>query len=188
VLVLINNGDSNGSDNGSVNDNGDGSDDHDEESILRTKLENGVETSEGTHYAKLVSVETIDMGQSQLILENHFKSREEQGMDEREQRILDVAQSFGISDGSEDDTDGDDKDVKERKQEQLLNVRLVVQEGKYRMVRRMLANCGHPVVELKRESHGIVQLNDLEIGKFRDCTEEELEWANGLLSGKNTKN
>jgi pseudouridine synthase len=29
------------------------------------------------------------------------------------------------------------------------SVRLVVTEGKYRMVRRILANCGHPVIELR---------------------------------------
>ena len=33
-------------------------------------------------------------------------------------------------------------------------VRLVVTEGKYRMVRRVLANCGHPVGALHRERYG----------------------------------
>lgn len=88
---------------------------------LRHKLQSGVETSEGIHTAKSVSLE-------------------------------------------------DSSDV-----------RLVVQEGKYRMVRRMLANCGHPVLELRRERHGEVYLDDLEVGQFRDATEKELKWAESIL-------
>ena len=64
----------------------------------------------------------------------------------------------------------------------LSRVRLKVSEGKHRMVRRMLANCGHGVVELKRERHGEVRLGDLAEGQFRELTEEELEWAESLLS------
>ena len=61
------------------------------------------------------------------------------------------------------------------------DVRVVVTEGKHRMVRRMLANCGHPVVELKRERHGEVVLGDLPVGKFREPTEEEISWTESLL-------
>ena len=49
------------------------------------------------------------------------------------------------------------------------------------MVRRILANCGHPVVELKRERHGNVTLGDLAVGEFRDASDDELEWAESLL-------
>lgn len=49
------------------------------------------------------------------------------------------------------------------------------------MVRRILANCGYPVVELKRERHGNVKLGDLAVGKFRDATDDEIEWAKSLL-------
>ena len=66
----------------------------------------------------------------------------------------------------------------------LSRVQVVVQEGKYRMVRRMLANCGHAVVELKRIRHGIIDLGDLKEGEFRDCTSEELTWAEGLFAQK----
>jgi 23S rRNA pseudouridine2605 synthase len=45
----------------------------------------------------------------------------------------------------------------------------------------MLANCGHPVVELRRERHGEVELGDLKVGEFREATEEELEWARTLI-------
>ena len=51
----------------------------------------------------------------------------------------------------------------------------------YRMVRRMLANCGYPVVELRRERHGSVTLGDLSVGEFREPTKQELEWAEELM-------
>ena len=73
---------------------------------------------------------------------------------------------------------------------EMSEVRLVVTEGKHRMVRRMLANCGHPVVELKREKHGEVTLNDLKEGDFRDLSETELEWVLGIMpprTGKKSK-
>mmetsp|Transcript_30077 Transcript_30077/g.43735 ORF Transcript_30077/g.43735 Transcript_30077/m.43735 type:complete len:454 (+) Transcript_30077:228-1589(+) len=71
--------------------------------------------------------------------------------------------------------------TKEQESVPLTNVRLIVQEGKYRMVRRMLANCGYPVIELKRIRHGEVTLNDLEVGQFRVATSEELKWIESLL-------
>ena len=49
------------------------------------------------------------------------------------------------------------------------------------MVRRILANCGHPVVELRRERHGSVRLGDLAVGEFRTPTQDELEWAEELM-------
>ena len=42
-----------------------------------------------------------------------------------------------------------------------VTVRLVVREGKHRMVRRMLANVGAPVVGLRRERFGDVLLGEL---------------------------
>lgn len=129
--------------------------------LLKKRLEeNGVETTEGIHFAKVVNVENLELLESQSILSKHMKCLEGEGVEEKDERIV---AAVNRDDGH------------------LFNVRLVVQEGKYRMVRRMLANCGHPVVELKRERHGHVQLKDLGIGEFRDCNEEELEWANGLL-------
>ena len=63
----------------------------------------------------------------------------------------------------------------------LTEIRLIVREGKHRMVRRMLANCGYPVIELKRERHGIIKLGDLKVGTFRGATMEEVDWANKEL-------
>lgn len=69
-------------------------------------------------------------------------------------------------------------------------VRLVVCEGKYRMVRRILANAGHPVTGLHRLRYGKVVLADivhpgelpgagesLPAGLFCEVGEAALEWA-----------
>lgn len=53
------------------------------------------------------------------------------------------------------------------------DVVLAVTEGKHRMVRRMLANAGHPVVALRRLSFGPLVLGDLEAGAWRPVTDEE---------------
>lgn len=54
------------------------------------------------------------------------------------------------------------------------NVRLVVTEGRHRMVRRMLANSGHPVVALHRLRFGPLVLGDVAEGEWRAATAEEL--------------
>lgn len=56
---------------------------------------------------------------------------------------------------------------------------LEVTEGKHRMVRRMLANAGFPVVALRRLSFGPFVLGDLPPGSFRLPTDAEraaLDW------------
>ena len=62
------------------------------------------------------------------------------------------------------------------------DVRLVVTEGKYRMVRRVLANCGHPVLALHRVRYGEVRLDELDIreGEAAPVLGEPLDWATGL--------
>lgn len=60
-------------------------------------------------------------------------------------------------------------------------VRLVVTEGKYRMVRRVLANCGHPVTALHRVRYGAIELDeDLAEGEAKELEPDELEWVLGL--------
>ena len=127
--------------------------------LLKRRLEiDGVVTSEGHHFAKLLQVQELDVKKSRAILEDYMKYSESMDAEEREK-------SHGI-------------DV----EQPLTNIRLVVQEGKYRMVRRMLANCNHPVVELKRERYGHVFLKDLPVGEFRECSEDEIKWAESLLN------
>lgn len=61
-------------------------------------------------------------------------------------------------------------------------VRLVVTEGKYRMVRRVLANAGHPVVALHRVRYGDIRLDTLAIdeGEAAPVEGDALGWALGL--------
>ena len=59
-------------------------------------------------------------------------------------------------------------------------VTLTVTEGKHRMVRRILANAGHPVVELHRVRYGEIVLGDLGQGESAAVEGEPLEWALGL--------
>jgi len=56
-------------------------------------------------------------------------------------------------------------------------IELAVTEGKHRMVRRMLANAGHPVALLHRLAYGPVALGDLAPGAWRPATDGELAAA-----------
>lgn len=64
----------------------------------------------------------------------------------------------------------------------LLRLRLVVSEGKHRMVRRMLANLGAPVRNLRRDRFGPVHLGDLSVGEV-DAIDDAatIAWAQALL-------
>jgi 23S rRNA pseudouridine2605 synthase len=124
-------------------------------SLKKLLEEDGVETKEGIHFANLLDVEEIGLEESQSIMDDHLKAEKAKG----------------------DDAKHFDSELP------LTNVRITVQEGKYRMVRRMLANCKHPVIELRRDRHGNVELKDLKEGEFRECNESEIEWAEGLLKG-----
>lgn len=55
-----------------------------------------------------------------------------------------------------------------------------VNEGKHRMVRRMLHNAGHSVVELHRVRFGQIELGDLPVGAKRPLTPAELEWIESV--------
>mmetsp|Transcript_21465 Transcript_21465/g.69091 ORF Transcript_21465/g.69091 Transcript_21465/m.69091 type:complete len:270 (-) Transcript_21465:8-817(-) len=67
----------------------------------------------------------------------------------------------------------------------LVQVRLVVTEGKHRMVRRILANLGAPVVHLRRDRVGPVRLGDLAEGHFLPLDDPALlRWATDLLDDR----
>lgn len=68
-------------------------------------------------------------------------------------------------------------------------VRVVVTEGKYRMVRRILANSGLPVVTLHRTRYGAISLDSLNIseGEYSPVTTEASDWALALLKQKRGK-
>ena len=61
-----------------------------------------------------------------------------------------------------------------------VTVRLVVREGKHRMVRRMLANVGAPVVGLRRERFGDALLGELAEGACEALADDA--WARSLIT------
>ena len=67
----------------------------------------------------------------------------------------------------------------------LLRLRIVVTEGKHRMVRRILANIGAPVVALHRHRFGPIRLGDLPPGDIAPIADPDLlNWATALLGGE----
>jgi pseudouridine synthase len=53
-------------------------------------------------------------------------------------------------------------------------IRVVVTEGRNRLVKRMFSAIGHTVLKLKRVEFGPIRLGDLPIGQFRYLTPEEM--------------
>lgn len=54
-------------------------------------------------------------------------------------------------------------------------VELTIHEGRNRQVRRMLEAIGHPVVKLKRERYGILDLKGLNAGEYRELKPHEVK-------------
>jgi len=134
-----------------------------DEEELRQKLKDGVETSMGAFPADLVSARAIPRDDVAAlirdILTNLPPEYDVKQLEEKGYLFF--------------------KDAKH-----LSEVRLVVEEGKHRMVRRILANSGHPVIGLKRLRLGVIQLDDLPEGTARELTKEEEAWAERLLKKK----
>ncbi len=62
-----------------------------------------------------------------------------------------------------------------RQREKNSWVRVVVTEGRNRLVKRMFSAIGHIVLKLKRVAYGPIQLGDLPFGRFRYLGAEEVE-------------
>jgi 23S rRNA pseudouridine2605 synthase len=62
------------------------------------------------------------------------------------------------------------------------DVRLVVAEGRHRIVRRMLANVGLPVARLVRVRFGMLTLGDLDPGAWRRASADEAAWGRSLVA------
>ncbi len=67
-----------------------------------------------------------------------------------------------------------------QKGEKYSIVRIVIQEGRNRQVRKMCDAIKHPVSQLKRIGTGKLFLNDLEKGKYRYLTEKEIQYLKNL--------
>jgi 23S rRNA pseudouridine2605 synthase/16S rRNA pseudouridine516 synthase len=61
-----------------------------------------------------------------------------------------------------------------RKEEKNSWVRVVVTEGRNRLVKRMFSAIGHPVLKLKRVEFGPVRLGNLPVGQYRYLTLTEV--------------
>lgn len=55
-------------------------------------------------------------------------------------------------------------------------VQLIVKEGKYRMVRKILANAGYPVETLHRVRYGNFLLDELPEGELKALAPEDSSW------------
>lgn len=62
--------------------------------------------------------------------------------------------------------------VDKRKKTSIL--RITLHEGKNRHIRRMLEGLGHPVIKIKREKYGSLALGNLQAGKYRPLTKQEI--------------
>ena len=70
------------------------------------------------------------------------------------------------------------KKIKEGKTTTTLSI--TIHEGKNRQVRKMCQAVGHKVLKLKRISIGEIHLKDLEKGKYRKLSFEELNYLNKI--------
>lgn len=55
-----------------------------------------------------------------------------------------------------------------------------IREGRNRQIRRMMEKIGHRVLMLRREKIGELSLGDLELGKYRELSQEEIEYLYSL--------
>jgi pseudouridine synthase len=93
--------------------------------------------------------------------------------------LLGVQEATGNEEEEEEDEEGGEK-------KDLLVLRVGVAEGKHRMVRRLLANAGYPVVGLHRVRYGKVELGDLAEGEVVeiDDASDVGQWARRVMEGK----
>lgn len=60
------------------------------------------------------------------------------------------------------------------------SLKIIINEGRNRQVRKMCENINHPVKNLKRIATGKLQLGELKKGEYRLLTKEEIEYLKSL--------
>lgn len=60
------------------------------------------------------------------------------------------------------------------------SAKITISEGKNRQIRKMFDAIGNPVIDLKRISIGKIKVDGIEIGKYREMTDEELRYLKSL--------
>ena len=141
-----------------------------DETKLAQRLADGVATTEGVHSANLIKVSYSD-GTAVTVCTNNNNDGDNDTAVGLTARTM-LTEDGAINDGPRFNVDYTGP---------YLDVRLVVKEGKYHMVRRMMVNCGHPVVKLGRLRHGKVKLGNLKVGEFRHTTVDKIKWAKSLI-------
>ncbi|KPK00387.1 MAG: pseudouridine synthase [Desulfobacterales bacterium SG8_35] len=58
---------------------------------------------------------------------------------------------------------------------QATTIKIVIHEGRKRQVRKMFEAVGHPVLQLKRTAYGQLELGNLEPGKYRFLSPEDIK-------------
>jgi 23S rRNA pseudouridine2605 synthase len=66
-------------------------------------------------------------------------------------------------------------------------VEVTVTEGRYRLIRRMFAQLGHPVSKLRRESFATISIRGMERGQLRPLTGAEVERLRALAEGRDVE-
>ena len=134
-----------------------------DEDKLEQQLTDGVRTGEGIHTADLLAVEPWEnkavvpyLESVRASLPTHYNQT-----DLEQRGYLEIFKANALT-----------------------TVTLRVREGKYRMVRRIMANCGHPVVTLVRKQFGEIQLDDLTETMLRQVTPKEEAWLQSILKDK----
>jgi 23S rRNA pseudouridine2605 synthase len=124
---------------------------------LRATLAAGVTTTEGTHVAQLLEVNALEGAAAEEALAETLAASDAAGLKPPDEVALPVA-----------------------------SLRLSVTEGKHRMVRRMLANAGHPVEALHRVRFGEIALDPaaLPAGACAPVGGDALAWAEALREGR----
>lgn len=70
------------------------------------------------------------------------------------------------------------------KKKQTAIVQIIIHEGRNRQVRRMFETIGHPVLKLKRERFGFLDLTGLRPGEYRHLTPHEVKQIRNAASNK----
>ncbi|WP_409301459.1 23S rRNA pseudouridine(2605) synthase RluB [Peribacillus sp. SCS-155] len=68
------------------------------------------------------------------------------------------------------------------KSKQTAIVEITIHEGRNRQVRRMFEAIGHPVIKLKRERYGFLNLHGLSAGEARELTPHEVKMLRALAN------
>eukprot|EP00533_Pseudo-nitzschia_delicatissima_P006893 CAMPEP_0116089564 /NCGR_PEP_ID=MMETSP0327-20121206/6491_1 /TAXON_ID=44447 /ORGANISM="Pseudo-nitzschia delicatissima, Strain B596" /LENGTH=378 /DNA_ID=CAMNT_0003580761 /DNA_START=13 /DNA_END=1147 /DNA_ORIENTATION=- len=110
-----------------------------DEDTLREKLAGGVQTSDGTFPATLLDTKFVPDNEVKPIIHDIIDNLPE----EYDLEQLEKNGHLHFKNATE-----------------MSEVRLVVEEGKHRMVRRILANSGYPVIGLKRHRLGPIELDE----------------------------